>query len=133
MVAAVEISVEFTPKVLPNTTSAPTARTSVSAAGMAFRQTLVRKCPLIIFLFGSSARKNAGMPIVNILIRDTCEGSSGYVSINTTENRESRKEKIFLTRNKLAERWMLFTTRLPSSTTWGIQEKSDSSSTSWEA
>ena len=31
----------------------------------------VRKCPLIIFLFGSRARKNAGTPIVNILINDT--------------------------------------------------------------
>ena len=83
----------------------------------------------MIFLFGSSARKNAGIPIVNILINDTCDGSSGYVNINTTENRLSKKEKIFLTRNRLADRWILFTTLLPSKTTCGIQEKSDSRST----
>ena len=70
IVAAVEISAELTPNVRPNMTSAPTASTSVSAAGSAFKNTFVRKCPLIIFLFGSSARKNAGTPIVNILISE---------------------------------------------------------------
>ena len=77
MVAAVEISVEFTPKVLPKTTSAPTAAASVIAAGSAFRNTFVRKCPLMIFLFGYIARKNAGIPIVNILISEIWDGSSG--------------------------------------------------------
>ena len=77
IVAAVEISAELTPNVRPNMTSAPTASTSVSAAGSAFKNTFVRKCPLIIFLFGSSARKNAGTPIVNILISEICDGSSG--------------------------------------------------------
>ena len=41
----------------------------------AFRRTLVIKCPLIRVLFGSNARKNPGIPIVNMLIRDrtVCE------------------------------------------------------------
>lgn len=77
MVAAVEMSLAPTPKVCPNTTSAPTASTSVSPAGSAFKNTLVRKCPLMTSSFGCSARKNAGMPIVNMLISDICEGSSG--------------------------------------------------------
>ena len=77
IVAAVEISVEFTSNVRPKITNAPTASASVSAAGRAFKNTFVRKCPLIIFLFGSRARKNAGTPMVNILISDICEGSSG--------------------------------------------------------
>ena len=87
----------------------------------------------MIFLFGSSARKKAGIPIVNILIRETCDGSSGYVNINTTDIRLNKNEKIFFTRNKLAERWILLTTLLPSSTTSGIHEKSDSRSTSCDA
>ena len=77
MVAAVEMSVESTPKVRPKTTRAPTASASVTAAGSAFRNTFVRKCPLMIFLFGSRARKNAGTPIVNILISEICDGSNG--------------------------------------------------------
>ena len=77
IVAAVDMSVELTSNVLPNMTRAATARASVNAAGSAFNSTFVRKCPLIIFLFGSRARKNAGTPIVNILINDTCDGSNG--------------------------------------------------------
>ena len=65
------------PNVCPNTTSAPTASTSVSPAGSAFKNTLVRKCPLMISRFGCSARKNAGIPIVYMLISDTWDGSSG--------------------------------------------------------
>ena len=87
----------------------------------------------MIFLFGSSARKKAGIPIVNILIRETCDGSSGYVNIYTTDIRLNKNEKIFFTRNKLAERWILLTTLLPSSTTSGIHEKSDYRSTSCDA
>ena len=71
IVAAVDISVELTSNVLPNMTRAATARASVNAAGSAFNSTFVRKCTLIIFLFGYRARKNAGTPIVNILINDT--------------------------------------------------------------
>ena len=43
----------------------------------AFKNTLVRKCPLMISRFGCSARKNAGIPIVYMLISDTWDGSSG--------------------------------------------------------
>ena len=77
MVAAVEMSVEFTPNVLPKITRAPTASASVMAAGRAFRNTFVRKCPRIRFLLGSMARKKAGMPMVNILISEIWDGSSG--------------------------------------------------------
>ena len=53
--------------------------------------------------------------------------------MNTAENTDKRREKIFFTRNRLADLWMLLTTRRPSITTEGIQEKSDSSSTTWAA
>ena len=46
-------------------------------AGNAFRNTLVRKCPCILSLFGWNARKNPGTPIVNMLISDIWDGSIG--------------------------------------------------------
>ena len=76
-VEAVEISSLLNPKTRPKTVRKPTKRTSVKPAGSAFKNTLVRKCPCIIFLLGSIASKNAGIPIVNIPIREICEGSSG--------------------------------------------------------
>ena len=71
--------------------------------------------------------------MVNILISDTCAGSSGYVTIRITENIESNSENIFFTRNRLAERWILFTTLRPSYTTSGICAKSESKRTTWAA
>ncbi len=117
----------------PHTTSAPTAITSVSPPGSAFSMTLVIKCPFILSLFCSSANKNPGTPMVNILMSDTCAGSSGYVTIRITENSESNSENIFFTRNRLAERWILFTTLRPSYTTSGICAKSESKRTTWAA
>ena len=49
-------------------------------------------------------KEKRGIPIVNILISEICDGSSGYVNINTTDSRLSRKEKMFFTRNRLADR-----------------------------
>ena len=37
-------------------------------------------------LFGSSASRNPGNPMVNMLMSDICEGSSGYVIANIAEN-----------------------------------------------
>ena len=71
IVHAVDISVSFTSNTCPNTTSAPTTNTSVIPAGSAFIKTFVRKLPCIMFLFGCNAKKNAGIPIVNILISET--------------------------------------------------------------
>ena len=133
IVAAVAISPSDSPNTSPQTTSAPTAKTSVSAAGSARSSTFLRKLPSMRAWFGSSASKKPGMPMVNIAIRDTCAGSSGYVMNETTEKTESRSENRFLTRNRLAERSMLLTTRRPSSTTSGMRAKSESSSTTCAA
>ena len=50
---------------------------SVSPAGSALYMTLFRKWPWIRFRLNSSDMTNAGMPIVNMLISDICDGSSG--------------------------------------------------------
>ena len=84
-------------------------------------------------MLGCSARKNDGIPIVNIAISDICAGSSGYVTAAIIEHNAIINEKIFFTRKRLADRSILFTTRLPSSTTEGIFEKSDSRSTTCAA
>lgn len=76
IVAAVEISVVFTPNVLPNTTSAPTISTSVRPAGNAFRNTLVRKCP-VFFLYLAGTPGRIRYSIVNMLISDIWDGSIG--------------------------------------------------------
>ena len=55
-------------------------------------------------LFGSSASKKPGKPIVNILISEICAGSNGYVRKKTAEKTAIRTENIFLTRNRDAER-----------------------------
>ena len=91
------------------------------------------KLPSILFLLGCNAKKNEGMPIVNIAISEICAGSSGYVTAAMIEHSAIMNEKIFFTRKRLAERSMLLTTRLPSSTTDGIFEKSDSRSTTCAA
>ena len=66
-----------TPKTFPKTTKPATTIKSVRPAGIAFLNTLIRNRPLIRFLFGSSDRKNAGVPIVNIAKSETCDGSIG--------------------------------------------------------
>ena len=86
-----------------------------------------------MLLLLSSASKNPGRPIVNILISDMCAGSSGYEIIRTEAVTESKSEKMFLTKNRLAERCILFTTRRPSATTLGICAKSESISTTLAA
>ena len=77
IVPAVEMSVSPSPNVCPKTAMAATASTSVRPAGRAFNTTFVRKCPLITSLFGWNARKNPGIPIVNILISEICDGCNG--------------------------------------------------------
>ena len=114
-------------------TRAPTAITSVRPPGSALSSTFVINLPSIRFLFGSNASRNPGAPIVNILIKDTCAGSSGYVIIKTIENTAINRENIFFTRNRLADRCTLLTTRLPSYTTSGICAKSESSNTTCAA
>ena len=109
---------------------APTITKSVRPAGRAVSSTLVIKCPLMMFLLGSSASRNPGTPMVNILISEICDGSRGYSIMKEMENRAIRKEKIFFTRKRLPERCRLLTTRLPSRTTEGMQAKLDSSRTS---
>ena len=50
---------------------------SVKLAGNALYNTFVINFPCIGFLLFSKARKNAGIPIVNILINDICDGFNG--------------------------------------------------------
>ena len=77
IVHEVETHAASTPNSRQKITSPLTTAKSVSPAGSAFTSTFVRKCPRIWFLFGSNARKNDGIPIVNILIKDTWDGSNG--------------------------------------------------------
>ena len=132
-VAAVEISSEPTANSWPKTTSVATIKKSVSAAGRARVRMFVIKWPAIRFLFGISESRKPGIPIVNILISEIWDGSSGYVTIEISEKMDSRNEKMFFTRNSVPERCRLLTTRRPSSTTEGIFEKSLSSRTSCAA
>ena len=76
-VAATEMSTSATLNVLPKTTSAAMAKKSVRAAGIALNTTLRRKFPSILRWLASIARKNAGIPILNILISEICEGCRG--------------------------------------------------------
>ena len=100
---------------------------SVSAAGMARSMTRWMKCPSMRRLLGSIARKNAGIPMLNIDTSEICDGVSGYLIILTIVKIESKNEKMFFTKNSVAERSMLLMTRRPSETIWGIWEKSESS------
>ena len=115
--AAVEISSEPTANSWPKTTSVATIKKSVSAAGRARVRMFVIKWPAIRFLFGISESRKPGIPIVNILISEIWDGSSGYVTIEISEKMDSRNEKMFFTRNSVPERCRLLTTRRPSSTT----------------
>ena len=77
LVQAVERSVPLTLNSLQKMTRRLITVKSVSPAGSALYMTLFIKCPWIRFLLNSSDMTKAGMPIVNMLISDTCEGSSG--------------------------------------------------------
>ena len=63
--------------ILQNTTKALTTKKSVIPAGAALVKTFVKNRPFIKLLFGSSDKKNAGIPIVNIATSETCDGSMG--------------------------------------------------------
>ena len=76
-VAAVEASAASTPKVSAKITIAPTTKKSVSPAGRALSRTFVVKCPLTLLWFGSSERKKAGTPMVNIEMSEIWDGCSG--------------------------------------------------------
>lgn len=77
---------------------------SVSAAGQGRVRMFVIKWPAIRFLFGISESRKPGIPIVNILISEIWDGSSGYVTIEISEKMDSRNEKMFFTRNSVPER-----------------------------
>ncbi len=64
-------------KTSPQVTSAPTASASVIPAGSARSMTLVMKRPRIRSRFGSIASRNPGTPMVNMLISEIWDGSSG--------------------------------------------------------
>ena len=67
-VEAVEISMELILNVYPNNTIAPTMIASVKPPGKAFRRMLLIKWPFIIFVSGICDKRNAGTPIVNMLM-----------------------------------------------------------------
>ena len=54
-----------------NSSDHPTRMTAVSAAGKARNMTLRRNFPLTISVFGSSARKKDGMPIISVDTSDS--------------------------------------------------------------
>ena len=132
-VAATETSSLSTPKVLLNTTSAAMAKKSVNAAGIAFKSTFTRKCPFILLLFGSMARKNPGIPIFTRLTIVICEGYNGYVNTLMIEKSARRRENMFFTRKRVAVLSMLLIFLLPSETILGILEKSESRRTTCAA
>ena len=68
----------------------------VNAAGIAPASVLWMNRPSCLRIFGSSARRNAGSPMLNTEIRETCVGCSGYVKVPMIENTARRNENIFL-------------------------------------
>ena len=132
-VAAVAVCSWASPVKFPYIVISVTTIKSVSPVGSAFNTTLRRKSPLIRLLLGCNARKNAGIPIVNIPRNDNCVGYNGYRLTDISVNIVSIIENIFFARNNDAERLILLTTLLPSPTTSGILEKSESRSTIWAA
>ena len=77
-------SVQIVPTIsdgMPNAKPKPcaqnTSRKSVSPPGRAARMTLRINLPRTSSWFGSSARKNAGAPMVAKVTRDSCSGWNG--------------------------------------------------------
>ena len=79
IVEAVEISVCSELNTFPNLTISPTTIVFVSPAGSAFMRILFMNFPLMRSLFGIWERKNAGIPMVNILMSEMCAGFSGQL------------------------------------------------------
>ena len=85
-VAAVAVCSWTSPVQFPYIVTIVTTIKSVIPVGRALSTTLRRKSPLIRLLLGCNARKNAGIPIVNIPRNDNCVGYNGYrltdISVN---------------------------------------------------
>lgn len=60
-------------KIRPQAMTIKTASKSTKAAGMAFCKTVLIKRPRMRCLLGSKANINPGIPIVNALIKETCD------------------------------------------------------------
>src|SRR4051812_13331706 len=99
------------------------ATAAMTPLGIAYRITLRTKCGLARSLLGARARKNAGMPIVNVERRVRWRGRKGYSTCEHTTNTARRTEYTVFVRNSVATRVMLPITRRPSATTDGSVEK----------
>ena len=101
----------------------------VNDVGKATFTTFNKKCFFILSLFGSRAKMNAGIPIVNVLVSDNCIGMNGYVlSTNRNNSNKNVAYSVFVMK-RLADRSILFIVLLPSNTILGIDLKSESRST----
>ena len=100
---------------IENPTIATIARNDVIAAGSESVKTFLKKSPFCCFFwFSSNVNKNAGIPIVNALPKETWFGSSGYCIAKTIEYIESNNENIFLYVNNEADLVILLIFFLPS-------------------
>ena len=99
-------------------------------AGTANRRTRRRNPGWYRRLFGPSARKNAGMPIVTADTRVRCRGRNGNGSANAAAVTMAMRLMTFFATKRLATRSTLLMTRRPSASTDGRCENLPSSSTS---
>ena len=75
-----------------NRTIAAMEKKDVNAAGIAPVSVLWMNRPSCLRIFGSSASRNAGKPMLNTEIRETCVGCSGYVKVPMIEKIARRNE-----------------------------------------
>ncbi len=95
------------------------AAPAITPPGIEYRITRRTKWGFARSLFGASARKNAGTPIVNVDNSVKCRGRNGYSTRQHTTSTASSTEYTVFTRNSVATRVMFPITRRPSATTEG--------------
>ena len=93
-----------------------TLNTTVSAAGTRLPITFTKKFPLTISVFGSRAKINDGIPIVNVVINVSWIGIKKYLLPKMIHSKTKRIVKIVFTNNKEALLSMLLIILLPSAT-----------------
>ena len=99
-----------------NISTMMTLNTTVSAAGTLLPITFTKKFPLTISVFGSRAKINDGIPIVNVVINVSWIGIKKYWLPKMIHSKTKRIVKIVFTNNKEALLSMLLIILLPSAT-----------------
>ncbi len=101
----------------------------VIAVGNATLVTFIKKFPFTLSSFGSRAKINAGIPIVNVLVSVSCIGIKGYALFkNRNRTNSSNAYSVFVIKSD-ADLSILFIVFLPSFTILGIESKLESNNT----